>query len=125
VTWTIVGPVEVIRFCGERRGKAAVLDLFARVVPSVMILTGYDPEILLVDGDRCATLARMCGVKPECGRSVSYRATQFVRFKDGKVIEYMAITDTFDAAEQLLGHQIDLADHESARYNAASDLVTV
>ena len=27
VRWTIVGPVDVLRFCGERRGKAAVLSV--------------------------------------------------------------------------------------------------
>jgi ketosteroid isomerase-like protein len=113
IVWNIVGPVELIRFCGERRGKAAVLDLFGRVVPEVIRMTGYDPEILLVDGDRCATLARLTGVTP-CGRVVSYRCTQFIRFVDEKAIEYRAITDTFDAAEQLLGHPLDRSAEQPA-----------
>jgi len=125
ILWTIVGPVEMIRFCGERRGKAAVLDLIGRIIPAIMKFTGFDPEILLVDGDRCATLARISGVTP-CGRVVSYRCTQFVRFQDDKVIEYRAITDTFDAAEQLLGHPLERpAEAAMPDHTLAGDLVAV
>ena len=83
VRWNIVGPVELIRFCGEWRGKAKALDVFAKVVPSVVTMGGYDLELLLVDGDRCVTLARISDTKSDIG----YRCTQFVRFQDDKVIE--------------------------------------
>ena len=109
VAWCIAGPVELIRYCGEHRGKAAVLDMFGRIAPAALRLTGFDPEMLLVDGDRCAMLARLSGVTPE-GRTISYRCTQFVQFADDKVIEYRSIIDSFDAAEQFLGHPIDLSD---------------
>ena len=106
--WSIAGPVELIRYCGERRGKAKVLDLYGRIGPASLRVTAYEPEILLVDGDRCETLARLTGVTPG-GRVISYRCTQFLQFRDGKVIEYRAIIDSFDAAEQFLGHPIDLS----------------
>ena len=35
VEWTISGPVDVLLFCGTRRGKAAVLDMMERLVPLV------------------------------------------------------------------------------------------
>jgi ketosteroid isomerase-like protein len=107
--WSIAGPVELIRYCGERRGKAKVLDLYGRIAPATLRITAYEPEILLVDGDRCATMARLTGVTPESGRVISYRCTQFLQFRDGKVIEFRAIIDSFDAAEQFLGHPIDLS----------------
>jgi ketosteroid isomerase-like protein len=109
VAWAIAGPVELIRYCGERRGKAAVLDLYGRIAPAVLTLTAFEPEILLVDGDRCAVLARLTGVTPEGGRVISYRCTLFLQFRDDKVISYRAIIDSFDAAEQFLGHPIDLS----------------
>ena len=31
------------------------------------------------------------------------------RFQDGKLIAFRAIADTFDAAEQLVGHSIDVS----------------
>jgi ketosteroid isomerase-like protein len=109
VVWSICGPVELITFCGQFRGKAAVLDVFGRIAPSILRLTGFDPEILLVDGDRAAMLARLTGITPGAGRIISYRSTQFVQFADDKVIEYRAIMDSFNAAEQFLGHAIDLS----------------
>ena len=109
VTWSIVGPVELIRYCGERRGKAQVLDMFGRIAPAALRVTRFEPEMLLVDGDRCAMLARLTGVTPEQGRTISYRCTQFVRFAADKVIDYRSIIDSFDAAEQFLGHPIDLS----------------
>jgi len=110
VIWTIAGPVELTRYCGEHRGKPAVVDLFARIAPAALLLTGFDPEILLVVRDRCAMLARLTGVSPEGNRVISYRCTQFLQFRDDKVIECRAIIDGFDAAEQFLGHRIDLSD---------------
>jgi ketosteroid isomerase-like protein len=108
VAWSIVGPVELIRYCGEFRGPAAVLDLFGRIAPAALRLTGFEPEMLLVDGACAAMLARLSGVTPDQGRVISYRCTQFLRFADGRVIHYRSIIDSFDAAEQFLGHPIEL-----------------
>lgn len=108
VVWAIAGPVELISYAGVRRGPAAVLDLFGRIAPAALRLTGFEPEAMLVDGDRAAMLARVTGVVPETGRVISYRATQFLRFVDDKVIDYRSVIDSFDAAEQFLGHPIDL-----------------
>ena len=109
VVWVIVGPVELISYAGERRGPAAVLDMFGRVAPAALRLTAFEPEALLVDGDRAAMLARVTGVAPDSGRVISYRATQFIRFADNKVIDYRSVIDSFDAAEQFLGHPLDLS----------------
>jgi ketosteroid isomerase-like protein len=109
VTWNIAGPVELISYCGERRGKAAVVDLYGRIMPAALRLIAFEPEILLVDGDRCATLVRLTGETPGGGRVISYRCTQFLQFRDNKVIACRAIIDSFDAAEQFLGHPIDLS----------------
>src|SRR5919197_324000 len=107
--WTIVGPVDLLRFCGQRRGKAAVIDLFQRVVPEVLHITGFNMEILLVDGDRAASLSRITGIQRETRRIISYRCTHFLRFRHDQVIEFRSVIDSFDAAEQMLGHRIDLS----------------
>ena len=125
VVWTIVGPVELIRYCGEQRGRAAVLDLFGRIAPAALRVTRFDPEMLLVDGDRCAMLARLTGVTPDEGRIISYRCTQFVRFADGQVVDYRSIIDSFNAAEQFLGHPIDLSVAEREPARRGEELVAV
>jgi len=107
--WVIAGPIDLLRFCGERRGKAAIMDLFETVIPEVLQVTGFVPEIMLVDGDRAATFSRLTARQHATGRSISYCCTHFLRFRADKVVECRSIIDSFDAAEQVLGHAIDLS----------------
>jgi ketosteroid isomerase-like protein len=109
VAWMIVGPVDLLHFCGHRHGKAAVLDLFRRVVPEVIEVTAYVPEVLLVDHDRAASYGRIVGYRRETGRTISYRCAHFLRFVDQKVAEFHSVIDSFDAAEQVLGHPLELS----------------
>jgi ketosteroid isomerase-like protein len=115
VRWTIVGPVDVLQFCGERRGKRAVIELFERVVPAVLDVTAFVPEILLVDGDRAASFSRIVGTLRASGHTISYRCAHFIRFRADKVIECSSIIDSFDAAEQVFGHPIDLTQEAPRR----------
>ena len=124
VDWTITGPVDLMRFCGTRRGKAEVLALFAAQMPDAFKITGFVPDTLLIDGDRAAMLGRLSGVRLDSGRKISYQVAHFVRFRDHKVIEFRSLIDSFDAAEQLLGRPLEL----SARPNLGThpgDLITV
>ena len=114
VEWVISGPVDVLAFCGRYRGKAAVIDLASRVVPSLYRVVDLTRESLVVDGDRAATLNRMLGRRCDDGRMISYRLAHFLRFRDGKVIENISLIDSFDAAEQMLGHRLDVGDEHGA-----------
>jgi len=106
VEWTISGPVDVLPFCGTRRGRAAVLDLVERRIPEVIRVHGFTPDLLLVDGDRVSTLVRLAGYHQRDGRAISYRVANFLRFRDGRVIENLSLMDSFDAVEQVLGHPL-------------------
>jgi len=112
--WMIVGPIDLFRFCGQRHGKAAVVDLFENVVPGILHVTGFDTEILLVDGDRAASFSRVTAIHRDSGRTISYRCSHFLRFRHDTVIEFRSVIDSFDAAEQMLGHHIDLSPEASA-----------
>ena len=126
VDWMISGPVDVLAFCGQHRGKAAVLKLFDRVFPGVFEEAAFEPQSLLVDGDRAALLFVLSGVAREHRRKVSYRVAHFLRFRDSKVVKFRSIIDSFDAAEQVLGHAIDVSQHETASdLTAAGDLIAV
>jgi len=109
--WTINGPVELLQFCGTRHGKAAVLDMVGRLVPELFVITGFVQDSVVLDGDRAATLNRLSGRRAD-GRAISYRVAQFIRFKDAKVAEYCSVIDSFDAAEQVLGHSISLVERK-------------
>jgi ketosteroid isomerase-like protein len=122
VVWTISGPVSVISYCGTHRGKAAVLDLILRVVPSVFRFTNHVQESLLVDGDQVAMLNRRSARRSADGRVISYRVANFMRFEDDQVITNLSLIDSFDAVEQVLGHP--LAVHASPTIDAG-DLVVL
>jgi ketosteroid isomerase-like protein len=109
VEWMIIGPVDLLQFCGHRKGKAAVMKLFEREIPGVLQVVGVETDMVLVDGDCAATHGRIVAIQQATDRTICFRCAQFMRFRDGKVIEYRAIIDSFDAAEQVLGHPIALA----------------
>ena len=79
-------------------------------MPSIMHVSKIELETLLIDGDRVATFSRLTGVLCGTGRIISYHQAQFLQFRDGKIVEYRAIIDSFDAAEQMMGHPIALPD---------------
>jgi ketosteroid isomerase-like protein len=124
VDWMISGPVDVLAFCGQHRGKAAVTELFDRRFP--LKNTGFEPQALLVDGDRAALLFVLSGVAGEHKRKISYRVAHFMRFRDDRVIEFRSIIDSFDAAEQVLGHAINVSQQETVSdLTATGDLIAV
>ncbi len=107
VDWLVTGPIELLRFCGHYRGKAAAIDCIVRLQPSVLKVLRVDVTTMLIDRDRTATQSRMVAVQLASGRTISYHQAQFLRFRNYKVIEYRGIIDGFDAAEQMIGHPID------------------
>jgi ketosteroid isomerase-like protein len=117
VDWTISGPPDVLKFCGTYRGKAAVLDLMARRVPEVFQIFCFIPSTMLVDGDKVSSLNRLWAKRAEDGRVISYRLAHFMRFENGKVVENFSLIDSFDAVEQVLGHQLDVHISPSAPGN--------
>jgi ketosteroid isomerase-like protein len=107
VEWSLSGPVDLLPFCGQRSGRAAVVETLVRHVPSVIRLTDMRLEQVLVDGDRAASYMHLIAVHAMSGRTVSYRSAQFLRFQNGKIVEFRGVIDSFDAAEQVLGHAIN------------------
>ncbi len=108
VHWSISGPVNVLMFCGERRGKEAVLTTLAYGARLIQ-LTAIEIDEMLIDGDRAATFTRFIGLHKSSGRTISYNCAQRMHFQNGRLIKYRALIDSFDAAEQVLGYAIDLS----------------
>ena len=120
IEWLISGPVAELHFCGQRHGKAQVLELATHILPSVLSDIRVAHEAVIIEGDSAALLNRMSARRRSDGRSIAYRFSHFLRFKDGKVIETLSIIDTFNAAEQMLGHS--LSGHDEF-LTASKDLV--
>jgi ketosteroid isomerase-like protein len=107
VEWHMAGPVDVFVFCGYRRGKAAVVDYIGRLVPSMFSVKRFEPEEIVIDGDTVAMINNITSVQKNTGRILTYQTAIFVVFRDGKVASMKGVADTFDMAEQVVGHRID------------------
>jgi ketosteroid isomerase-like protein len=102
IDWIIHGPVQVFPFEGPRRGKAAVLDVLGAIGKDYA-LENHTLEIVIIEGDRAAVLANVAFVQRTTNRTLRMRLVNFLRFRDGKLIEFREFSDTFDAVEQALG----------------------
>jgi ketosteroid isomerase-like protein len=107
VEWHMAGPVDVFVFCGYRRGKAAVVDYIGRLVPSMFSVKRFEPEEIVIDRDTVAMINNITSVQKNTGRILTYQTAIFVVFRDGKVASLRGVADTFDMAEQVVGHRID------------------
>jgi ketosteroid isomerase-like protein len=123
VEWHMAGPVDVFAFCGYRRGKAAVVDYIGRLVPSMLSVKRFEPAEVLIDGDTAALLNDITSVQKGTGRILTYQTAVFVVFRDGKVVSLKGVSDTFDMAEQVVGHRIDAYCESSA--DAAKDVIAL
>jgi hypothetical protein len=78
-----------------------------RVAPSVFRVTKLKLDELLIDGDRAAAFNRLAAVQSGTGRTITYQRAEFFQFRDNKIRTYHAVLDSFDMAEQMLGHAIN------------------
>jgi ketosteroid isomerase-like protein len=102
IDWIIHGPVQVFAFAGPRHGKAAVLEALATIGTDYE-LERHTPEIMIVEGDRAAVLSDVAFVQRATNRTLRMRLVNFLRFRDGQLIEFREFSDTYDAVEQALG----------------------
>ena len=109
IDFMVIGPREMLSFCGARRGKAAVVEVFERLIPEVLDVTVFAPEYLLVDGNSAAGFNRITATQLANGRVLTCRGANFMRFRDGKIYEYRSIIDSLETIEQILGHRLDLS----------------
>ena len=122
VEWHVNGPVDAIQVCGTWRGRTAVVDRFTRLVPEILSSRQLEIEYLLVDGDCSAMFGRFISRHRRSGRVIAHRISHLVRYRRGKVIRFRVVNDSFDAAEQFLGHRLDLGGETAG---AVGDLIAI
>ena len=107
IDWMIYGPVSIFRFAGPRRGRVAVLEVLAAIA-QIFILERYERELVLVEGDRAAIMGDVTFTQRATGRLLRFRVANFLRFQDGRVIQFREFANTFDVVEQVLGRELAL-----------------
>jgi ketosteroid isomerase-like protein len=71
-------------------------------------LQSYKQEIMIVDGDRAAVMSDVSFTQRATNRTMRFRVANFLRFQDGKLIEFREFTNSFDVVEQALGRELRL-----------------
>jgi ketosteroid isomerase-like protein len=107
IDWIIYGPVQVFPFAGQRRGRIAVLEALGGIAQDYL-LERYDPRIIIVEGDRAAVMSDVAFQQRSTGRTVSTQLANFLRFRNGKLIEFREFSNSFDLVEQALGRWIEV-----------------
>lgn len=108
VDFMIIGPIELLPYCGARRGRAAAAAAYQEIGAMIEV-TAYARDYLLVDRDSAAAFIRIVATQRASGRVLSYRIAHFLRLRGGKVVEFRGLIDTLDAAEQVLGRSLDFS----------------
>ena len=126
VEWLIAGPAEQFDLYGLRSGKAEVIELITRIIPCYFHITDFEIEHLLVQGDRVASYGRVRARQRDTGRALRFGYAHFLCFRGGKLVSLRGVPDTFDAAEQVVGHPIDVTKEiESAPISPVDDFSVV
>ncbi len=107
IDWVIYAPVSVFPFAGPRQGRAAVLQALGAIAEEYT-LQSYKREIMIVDGDRAAVMSDVNFTQRATGRTLRFRVANFLRFQDGRVIEFREFVNSFDVVEQALGRELRL-----------------
>ena len=105
IDWVIYSPMAVFPFAGPRQGRAAVLAVMGEIA-IVVALESYNPEVMIVDGARAALMSGVSYRQRATDRVLRLRIASFLRWQDGRLIEYREFIDSFDAVEQALGHEL-------------------
>jgi ketosteroid isomerase-like protein len=99
--------VEVFPFAGARQGRKAVLEALGGIAEHYT-LERYKREIVIADGDSAAVMSDVSFKQRATGRTLRFRVANFLRFRDGKLIEFREFANTFDVVEQALGRWLQV-----------------
>ena len=100
-------PVSVFPCLGRRRGKSAVLESIETVHAHYEIQQ-YRPVLMVVEADEAAVIIMAKGLQRSTSRIIHLMFAQFLRFRNGRIVELREFMDSFDAVEQVLGREIEL-----------------
>jgi ketosteroid isomerase-like protein len=72
------------------------------------ILENYQVEITIVEDDRAAVISDVSFTQRATNRLLRFRVANFLRFQDGRLIEFREFSNSFDVVEQALGRELNL-----------------
>jgi ketosteroid isomerase-like protein len=102
IDWIIYAPIDLFPFAGQRKGRAAVLEALGEIAAQYQ-LERYLPQTVIVEDDRAAVVSDVSFLQRSSNRTIRFHLVNFLRWRDGRIIEFREFANTFDIAEQALG----------------------
>ena len=102
VAWSMVGPVTVFPFGGAKKGKVAVREALATLGQQYRI-ERHDRKVMIVEGEWASLIIDAAFLQIATGRTITVRLANFLRFQNGRLVEFQEFGDTFDVVEQAMG----------------------
>ena len=103
--WTYSGPPDLLPFCGQYRGKAAVSEVYRRIYDFIDI-NNFTMPFLVVNGDQSAAMICLRGRLIKSDRTVTARCAHFMRWRANRIVAFHGVLDSLDHVEQVLGHEL-------------------
>ena len=99
-------PVDLFPYLGHHRGKAEFAASMRAAHAEFEYLT-YQPVFVVVEKDDAAVILLARLKQRSTGRIIQLFVADFLRFRDGRIVELREFIDSFDAVQQVLGREID------------------
>ncbi len=101
-------PVDLFPYLGRRKGKAEVLGTMHAVREEFEFLV-YRPVFIVAEDDKAAGLVEVRLRQRATGRVINIMLGHFIRFRQGRIVEFREFTDSYDAAQQVLGREMEIS----------------
>jgi ketosteroid isomerase-like protein len=105
VVMTSYAPVEVFPALGRRQGKAAVAATMQAMHADFEHLS-YTPVFMVIENDNAAVIVLARLRQRTTDRIIQLFVAHFLRLENGRIVELREFMDSFDAVQQVLGHEI-------------------
>jgi ketosteroid isomerase-like protein len=105
VDFVIHAPPQVLPFAGHHQGKGAVPEALGRIAKDYL-LESYVPQVTVVDGDHAAVMSDVAFTQRSRGRTLRFHIADFLRFRDGRLVEFREFMNTFEVVQQVLDRQL-------------------
>jgi ketosteroid isomerase-like protein len=102
-----ISPVQVFPFAGHHQGKGAALEALGRIAEDYL-LESYVPQVTVIDGDRAAVMSDVAFKQRSSGRTLRFHVADFLRFRDGRLVEFREFMNTFDVVQQALNRLLPI-----------------
>lgn len=107
IDWIIYAPPNLFPFAGHRKGRGAVLTTLGAIAAQYQ-LERYRPKTIIVEGDRAAVMSDVSFLQRSTNRTIRFQLVNFLRWRDGRIVEFREFANTFDVAEQALGRFLEV-----------------